>query len=91
LTVNDAESGDPVTVRLADIEPPEYEALIVTVLATGTLEVSIMNDALLEPPGTVTVLGTFATDVSLLDRDTSTPPLGADDDSVTVPCGCCCP
>ena len=44
-----------------------------------------MNVALALPPGTVTVAGTFATEVLLLDSVTTTPPLGAGPLSVTVP------
>ena len=44
-----------------------------------------MNVALALPPGTVTVAGTFATEVLLLDSVTTTPPLGAALFRVTVP------
>ena len=41
--------------------------------------------AVVPPPGTVTLAGTVAAPVLLLDSDTTAPPLGAELLSVTVP------
>jgi len=41
--------------------------------------------AVVPPPGTVTLAGTVAAPVLLLDSDTTAPPLGAGPLSVTVP------
>jgi hypothetical protein len=41
-----------------------------------------------EPPGTVTLAGTLAAEVSLLDSSTIPPPAGAALASVMVACGC---
>jgi hypothetical protein len=40
------------------------------------------------PPGTMTLAGTLAVPVSLLESNTSAPPEGAGLASVTVACGC---
>ncbi len=45
-----------------------------------------MKVALVAPAGTVTLAGTVATAVLLLDRVTTAPPAGAAALSVTVPC-----
>ena len=44
-----------------------------------------MKVAVVPPPGTVTLAGTVAAPVLLLDSDTTAPPLGAGPLSVTVP------
>jgi hypothetical protein len=51
-----------------------------------TAEVEIENVAELTPPATVTVPGSEAAPVLLLDSDTVAPPCGAAPESLTVPC-----
>jgi hypothetical protein len=50
-----------------------------------TALVFTVNVALLAPAATVTVAGTVAVDVLLLERETTAPPMGAGPLSVTVP------
>ena len=50
-----------------------------------TALVFTVNVALLAPAATVTVAGTVAVDVLLLERETTAPPVGAGPLSVTVP------
>ena len=50
-----------------------------------TAMVVTLKSAVVAPVGTITLAGTVATDVLLLKRDTSAPPLGADALNVTVP------
>jgi hypothetical protein len=56
------------------------------VVEVVTLEVVIVNVALVELAATVTLAGTCAYAVLSLLRLTEAPPLGAAADSVTVPC-----
>jgi hypothetical protein len=58
-------------------------AVIVTAWAVVTEDTVAVNPALVAPAGTVTVPGTFTAEL-LLDRFTSSPPLGAEAVSVTV-------
>ena len=58
---------------------------IVTDLLRDTVRVLIVNVVLVAPLGTVTFAGTLATEVLLLDNDTTAPPAGAGPLSVTVP------
>jgi hypothetical protein len=58
-------------------------AVIVTAWTVATEDTVAVNPALLAPAGTVTVLGTVTAEL-LLDRLTSSPPLGAAAVSVTV-------
>src|SRR5258708_6556662 len=74
-----------VTVRAAVRVTPEYDAESVTEVEEVTASVDTWKVALLAPDGTVTVAGTVATAVLLLERDTSAPPVGAGALSVTVP------
>ena len=60
-------------------------AEIVTDLLRDTVCVLIVNVAVVAPLGTVTFAGTLATEVLLLDKDTTAPPEGAGPVSVTVP------
>ena len=70
---------------------PAYDAEIVTGVDAVTALVLTVNVALLAPAATVTLAGTVAVDVLLLDRETATPPLGAGPLSVTVPVEVCTP
>jgi hypothetical protein len=58
---------------------------IVTVVDVVTALAATANVAVVPPAATVTPPGTVATPGLLLDRVTVTPPLGAGEDSVTVP------
>jgi len=69
-----------VAVRLVLL----YEAEMVTVVVTITTDVLTVNVALVAPAGTVTLAGTLATEGLLLERETTTPPLGAGPLNVTV-------
>src|ERR1043165_5093641 len=62
-----------------------------TVRAAPTEAVSMRNDVLREPPGIITVAGTLTTSVLSLDSEIMTPPAGAFDGMVTLPCGCVWP
>jgi hypothetical protein len=73
-----------VTLSVADCVLP-YVALIETAVVDPTVEVEIVNVALLEPWGTVMVPGTVATEVFEVERVTVDPPAGAGAESVTVP------
>jgi len=64
---------------------PSYNAEMFTDVVLDTATVLTENVALVFPPATLTVSGTVATEVLLLDRDTTTPPLGAGLLIVTVP------
>ena len=64
---------------------PSYSAEIVTDVSLVTATVVTVNVALVLPLDTVTLDGTVATEVLLLDSDTTAPPLGAGPLSVTVP------
>src|SRR5437773_1656776 len=73
------------TLRLAVRVVPLYEAEMVTEVETRTMEVFTVKVALVAPAGTVTLDGTVATDVSLLESATCAPPDGAGPLSVTLP------
>jgi len=66
---------------------PPYEAVIVTGVDALTAAVVIANVALVLPAAIVTLAGTVAPVVLLLDSVTTAPPAGAALVSVTVPCG----
>jgi hypothetical protein len=57
----------------------------VTVVELATALVATWNVAIVFPADTVTLAGTDATDVLLLMRETTTPPLGATPLRVTLP------
>ncbi len=73
------------TVRLEDRVTPPYEPEMFTAVEPDTGVVVIVKVALVAPSSTVTVEGTGATVVLLLDSVTGAPPLGAGPFSVTVP------
>jgi hypothetical protein len=58
---------------------------MVTEVEAGTARVVTVNVALVAPAGTVTLAGTVATAVLLLERETRAPPPGAGAFSVTLP------
>jgi hypothetical protein len=58
---------------------------MVTEADAVTARVATVKVALVAPAGMVTLAGTVATDVLLLDRETTAPPLGACALRVTVP------
>jgi hypothetical protein len=62
-----------------------FVAVIVTAFADVTVLVVTVKVAVVLPGATVTVPGTVATDVRLLESATTTPPVGAAPESVTVP------
>jgi hypothetical protein len=73
-----------VTLSAADFETPPYDPVIVAEIVPPTALVEIVNVALVEPAGTVTLAGTETTG-SLPDNETTAPPVGAGPVSVTVP------
>jgi hypothetical protein len=77
--------GVGMTVSAADRVTPPDVAEIVTVCADVTAVVDTVNPTVVAPGGTVTLAGTAAASVLLLDRVTTTPPAGAAALSVTVP------
>jgi hypothetical protein len=70
---------------VADLVAPAYVPEIVTLVFDETLCVLTVKVALVLPAGTVTLDGTVATDVLLLERVTTAPPEGAPELRVTVP------
>jgi hypothetical protein len=73
------------TVSAADrVTPPDVAEIVTTVVDVTALVVTT-NPTVVAPAGTVTLAGTAAASVLLLDRVTTTPPAGAAALSVTVP------
>ena len=70
---------------------PAYDAEMVTGVDAVTALVLTVNVALLAPAATVTLAGTVAVGVLLLERETATPPVSAGPLSVTVPVEDCAP
>jgi len=81
------EGGVGVTVSEAVCcwVPPDWDAEIVTVVELATAMVVTWNVAIVLPAGTVMLGGTEATDVALLAREITVPPLGAALLRVTLP------
>jgi hypothetical protein len=91
ITLKAASRPTGVTVNVALRAAPPKLAVIVTGDEAPTVDVVIVNVALVCPPGTDTVAGTWATRVLLLWSCTVTPLGGAEVVSVTVPVGIACP
>jgi hypothetical protein len=72
-----------VTESVAEDDDPPYDAVTELAMVPPTARVEIVNIALVDPLGTVTVGGTVT--ASPLDNDTTAPPAGAAAVRVTVP------
>ena len=69
--------GWGVTVSEAVCVEPELEAEIVTLVELAVVMVVTWNTAVVDPAAIVTLGGTVATEVLLLDKEKTAPPLGA--------------
>src|SRR5437899_3080604 len=79
------------TARVAVRVVPLYEAEIVAEVEMRTIDVFTVKVALVAPAGTVTLEGTVAAPVLLLESRTWAPPAGAGPLRVTVPVEDCAP
>lgn len=79
----ETEGGETVSGALR--VPLVKAAEMVTDVDAATLPVAMGNEAVVEPPGTVTLAGTEATDAELLERGITVPPAGAADGRATLP------
>ena len=81
LKVREVRVGPPggwgVTVSEAVCIKPELEAEIVTLVELAVVMVVTWNTAVVDPAAIVTLGGTVATEVLLLDKEKTAPPLGA--------------
>jgi len=80
-----------LTVNVAVLVVPPYDAVIVTAVDAVTALVLTVNVALVAPAATVTLAGVLAAPVLLLESETAAPPDGAAPLSVTVPVEDCVP
>jgi len=82
---SEAGGGGGVTVSVAVLVAPPKAPVTVTGVEAATALVVMEKVALIEPAATVTLAGTVATAVLLLDNVTTAPPAGAAVVSVAVP------
>jgi len=81
VSVLPVDAGDKV--KEAVTVTPLHVAVMVALWLTATLPAAAVNDALLEPDGTVTLAGTVRS-CALLERETVTPPVPAAPDRLTL-------
>ena len=85
VTVSVAACADGVTVSVVALLTPPYVAVMVTGVFAATGDVVAANVALVAPAAIVTLPGTVAAAVLLLESDTSAPPPGAAAVRLAVP------